>query len=67
MLVRSWLVAGVWRSDPELTAWINNSRLNLGGAGQMRDDPLVRHSVDRLRRYVGPAVERFRPPPSPTR
>ena len=66
MLVRSWLVAGAWRADPELTAWINSSRLNLGVVGQMRDDPLVRHSVDRLRRCVGPAVERVRPSPGPT-
>jgi hypothetical protein len=51
---------GVWRTDPELSAWIHRSRLNLGVTEQMRDDPVVRASIDRLRRYAGPAIERVR-------
>lgn len=59
MLVRSWQNAAVWRSEPEITAWINSSRLNLGLTAQTRHDPVVRESVDRLRRHVGAAVERY--------
>ncbi|MDP2773856.1 MAG: NAD(P)-binding protein [Nocardioides sp.] len=67
MLVRSWQNAAAWRSEPDLTAWINSSRLNLGVTAQMRHDPVVRESVDRLRRHVGPAIERFRPSQVPAR
>ncbi len=65
MLARSWQNAAVWRSEPDLAAWINGSRLNLGVTAQMRHDPVVRESVDRLRRHVGAAVERFGTGPEP--
>lgn len=65
MLVRTWQTAGLWRNEPELSAWMGSSRLNLGVGSQMRGDPLVRQSVDRLLRYVGPAIERFRAQPEP--
>lgn len=58
MLVRSWQNAGAWRSEPDLTAWIDSSRLNVGIPARMRQDPLVRESVDRLRRHVGAAIQR---------
>lgn len=66
MLVRSWQNAAAWRSEPDLTAWIDSSRLNLGVPAQMRQDLLVRESVDRLRRHVGAAVERLAPTPDPS-
>lgn len=62
MMVRSWRTAGVWRAEPDLAAWIAGSRLNLGVTDRMRQDPVVRASVDRLRRFVGPAVERVGSP-----
>lgn len=64
MLVRTWWASGVWRTEPDLQSWINGSRLNLGVTPEMRDDPLVRASLDRLRRYVGPAVQRVLNPPA---
>ena len=63
MLVHSWQNAAVWRSEPDITAWITSSRLNLGVTTQMRHDPEVRESADRLRRHVGAAIERFGPSP----
>lgn len=66
MLVRSWQTSAAWRAEPELSAWIRSSRLNLGVTDQMREDPVVRESIDRLRRHAGPAVERFRPDREPT-
>jgi hypothetical protein len=65
MLARTWQTSAVWRTEPELSAWISSSRLNLGVVDQLRDDPLVRQSADRLRRYAGPAVERFAMNPEP--
>lgn len=59
MLVRTWLNSALWRAEPELAAWTDSSRLNLSVSPRMRDDPVVRESVARLRRHVGPAVERF--------
>jgi hypothetical protein len=60
MLVRSWLNSGTWRAEPDLSAWTKSSRLDLGVPPWMRDDPVVRESVDRLIRHAGPAIERVR-------
>lgn len=67
MLARSWQNAAVWRSEPDIAAWIDSSRLNVGVTSQMRHDPVVLESVDRLRRHVGAAVERFGTDPGPAR
>jgi hypothetical protein len=64
MLVRTWQTSAVWRAEPELSAWMKSSRLNLGVIDQMREDPLVRESIDRLRRHAVTAIERFRPIPT---
>lgn len=58
MLVRTWLAMGAWRTEPDLQEWIDASRLNLAVGPQMRDDPVVRESLDRFRRYARPAIER---------
>ena len=65
MLVRTWQTSALWRAELELSAWMRTSRLNLGVADHMRDDPVVRESVAHLRRHVGPAIERFRTHPDP--
>lgn len=59
MLVRSFQASAVWRTDAELSAWIGRSRLNLGVVDEMRNDAVVRDSVDRLRCYLEPAIARF--------
>lgn len=59
MMVRSMLSTAVWRAEPDLAAWIDNSRLNVGVSVEMRGDPVVRDAVARLRRYAAPAIERF--------
>lgn len=66
MLVRSWQNAARWRNEPDLTSWINGSRVDLGVAAHMRSDPLVRASAERLRRSVGAAIEQVGPPPAPS-
>lgn len=62
MLVRTWQTSAVWRTEPDLSAWMRTSRLNLGVADRMREDPVVRESVNLLRRHAGTAIARFRPP-----
>lgn len=58
MLVGTWQTSGVWRAERDLQSWMKASRLNLGVIPQMRDDPMVRESMDRLRSYSGPAIDR---------
>lgn len=61
MLVRTWATSAVWRTEPDLSAWMRTSRLNLGVTDRMRQDPVVREGVDLLRRHAGTAIARFQP------
>ena len=61
MMRRTWRSEGRWAGDPELAAWVAQSRLNL-----LRDLPEhameapVRSAVERFLTHVGDAIERLK-------
>lgn len=60
MLVRTWRAAALWKDEPDLSAWVQQCRLNLTAAlSGHRDEPEVRESLDRLGQNIGAAIDRF--------
>lgn len=60
MYARTWLTEGGWLRDPEVSAWVGGTRLNL-----LRDLPAHQHepraqeAVTRYLTHVGDAITRF--------
>lgn len=66
MLARTWQTAALWKDEPDLTAWVNRTHLNLTrSAIDHGDDPVVRDARERLKQHVGTAVARFTETNSP--
>jgi hypothetical protein len=60
MMCRTWSAEARWRSEPDLSAWIAASRLNLmQGLPDHAAEPSVQAAVKRFLTYVGPAIERL--------
>jgi hypothetical protein len=60
MMSRTWRTEARWSSEPDVSAWVANSRLNLLRAlpGHAAE-PFVQAAVKRYRTHVGAAVERL--------
>jgi hypothetical protein len=61
MISRTWRTEARWSSEPDLSAWIASSRLNLLGA--LRDhaaEPLVQTALKRYLTHVSDAIERLK-------
>jgi len=57
----SWETELLWMGEPDLSAWIAQSRLNLLRAlPDHAAEPAVRTAVERYLTHVGPAIERMR-------
>jgi NAD(P)-binding Rossmann-like domain len=60
MMSRTWRTEGRWLSEPDLSAWVAKSRLNLLRAlPDHASEPSVQTSVKRYLTHVGAAVERL--------
>ncbi len=60
MMTRTWRAEGRWLSEPDLSAWIANSRLNLLRAlPDHAAEPSVQSAVTRYFTHVSAAVERL--------
>ncbi len=60
MVSRTWKTEGRWLSEPDLSAWIAGTRLNLIQAlPDHAGEPAVQASVKRYLTHVGAAVERL--------
>jgi hypothetical protein len=60
MVTRTWKSEHRWLSEPDVAAWIAESRLNLMRA--LPDhvaEPPVRTALERYLTHVGPAIERL--------
>jgi hypothetical protein len=61
MISRSWRTERRWASEPDLSAWMATSRLNLVGALSAHvEEPPVQRVVHRFLSHVGPAVDRLK-------
>lgn len=61
MMSRTWRTEGRWLSEPDLMAWVAESRLNLVRAvPDHASEPSVRGAVKRYLTHVGAAIERLR-------
>ena len=61
MVGRTWRTEGRWLSDPDLSAWMAESRLNLLRAlPDHADEPSVQTAVKRYLTHVSAAVERLK-------
>ncbi len=60
MMSRGWRTEQRWLAEPDLTEWVNGSRLNLLGAlpEHAAEEP-VREALERFVTHVGPAIERL--------
>ena len=57
---RTWRTEGRWFSEPDLSSWVAQSRLNLLGAlPDHAEEPSVQTAVERYFTHVRPAVERL--------
>ena len=57
---RTWRTEGRWFSEPDLSSWVAQSRLNLLGAlPDHAQKPSVQNAVERYFTHVRPAVERL--------
>jgi hypothetical protein len=60
MMRGTWRAEARWRSEPDLSAWIAASRLNLlRGLPDHAAEPPVQAAVMRYLTHIGPAVERL--------
>jgi hypothetical protein len=61
MVSTTWTAEGRWLREPDLTAWIAASRLNLlRGLPERIGEPAVGAAVERFVKHVGAAVKRLR-------
>jgi hypothetical protein len=61
MMSRTWRTEGRWLSEPDLTAWVAESRLNLVRAlPDHASEPFVQGAVKRYLTHVGAAIERLK-------
>ncbi len=61
MMSRTWRTEGRWLSEPDLSAWVARSRLNLLGAlPDHAEEPSVQTAVKRYLTHVSAAVERLK-------
>ena len=61
MVSRTWRTEGRWLSEPDVSAWVAQSRLNLLRAlPDHLDEPSVQEAVKRYLTHVRPAIERLR-------
>jgi hypothetical protein len=60
LMSRTWAAEYRWLREPDLSAWVARSRLNLLRAlPEHASEPAVQTSLQRYLRHVGPAVERL--------
>ena len=60
MMSRTWMAAWAWSKEPDVSAWIAESRLNLLRAlPDHAHEPRVREAFVRYSNNVGPAIERL--------
>jgi NAD(P)-binding Rossmann-like domain len=61
MMSRAWRTEARWLSEPDVSAWVAASRLNLLRAlPDHADEPSVRPAVERFLTHVSAAIERLR-------
>jgi NAD(P)-binding Rossmann-like domain len=61
MISRTWRTEGRWLTEPDLSAWVARSRLNLLRALPEHEmEPSVQTAVERYLTHVRPAIERLR-------
>ena len=61
LMSRTWRTEARWLGEPDVSAWVAQSRLNLlRGIPERMDDPAVQNAVRRYLTYVGPAIQRLR-------
>ena len=61
LMSRTWRTEACWLSEPDVSAWVAQSRLNLlRGIPERMDEPAVQNAVRRYLTYVGPAIQRLR-------
>jgi hypothetical protein len=60
MVRRTWTTEKRWLSEPDVSAWLSNSRLNLLRAlPDQASEPPVQAAVGRFLTHVGAAIERL--------
>lgn len=60
MMCCTWSAEARWRRDPDLSAWIAKSRLNLlRGLPNHAAEPSVQAAITRYLTHIGPAIERL--------
>ena len=60
MMSRTWRTERRWLSEPDLLAWLAESRLNLlHGLPDHLAEPTVQVALNRFVNHVGPAIERL--------
>jgi hypothetical protein len=60
MMSRTWRTEREWLGEPDLSAWLADSRLNLVRALPAHaGEPAVRSALERYLANVGPAIERL--------
>jgi NAD(P)-binding Rossmann-like domain len=60
MISRTWRTEGRWLSEPDVSAWVAQSRLNLLGAlPDHLDEPSVEEAIKRYLTNVRPAIQRL--------
>lgn len=65
MVSRTWRVERRWLSEPDIAAWVAQSRLNLLRAlPEHLDNPAVQSALNRYRTHVGSAIERLESAPA---
>jgi hypothetical protein len=69
MMSRTWRTEAPWSSEPDVSAWVAKSRLNLlRGLPDHAAEPFVQAAVKRYLTHVGAAIERLKQlahPPRP--
>jgi hypothetical protein len=61
MMSRTWRTEGRWLSEPDVSAWVAASRLNLLRAlPDHTAEPSVQSAVNRFLTYVNAATERLK-------
>jgi hypothetical protein len=60
LMSRTWRTEARWLSEPDVSAWVGQSRLNLlRGVAERMEEPSVQEPVRRYLTYVTAAVERL--------
>jgi hypothetical protein len=58
MISRTWRTEGQWLSEPDVSAWVSQSRLNLlRGLPDHISEPAAQAAVKRYLTHVSPAIE----------